>query len=93
MPLERYGGNHVVYLSNYVAPDHPVLRMGADEVFDSYLAGLRRINPAFDPSWVKEKWLFKNAMVGFMLGVVVMTGIALVSHAQSTSSSGSLSSN
>lgn len=60
MPLERYGGNHVVYLSNYVAPDHPVLRMGADEVFDSYLAGLRRINPAFDPSWVKEKWLFKD---------------------------------
>jgi protoporphyrinogen oxidase len=60
MPLERYGGNHVVYLSNYVAPDHPVLRMDAEEVFASYLEGIRKINPAFDPSWVKEKWLFKD---------------------------------
>lgn len=60
MPVERYGGNHIVYLSNYVAPDHPVLRMEADEVFASYLAGVRTINPAFDPSWVREKWLFKD---------------------------------
>ena len=60
MPLERYGGNHVVYLSNYVAPDHPVLNMDADQVFESYLAGIRKINPAFDPSWVREKWLFKD---------------------------------
>jgi protoporphyrinogen oxidase len=60
MPIERYGGNHVVYLSNYVAPDHPVLRMEADEVFASYLEGIRKINPAFDPSWVKQKWLFKD---------------------------------
>ena len=60
MPVERYGGNHVVYLSNYVAPDHPVLKMDADEVLASYLAGIRAINPAFDPSWVREKWLFKD---------------------------------
>jgi len=60
MPLERYGGNHVVYLSNYVAPDHPILKMDAEQVLESYLAGLRAINPAFDPSWVREKWLFKD---------------------------------
>jgi protoporphyrinogen oxidase len=60
MPPERYGGNRVVYLSNYVAPDHPVLQMDADAVLESYLAGIRAINPAFDPSWVREKWLFKD---------------------------------
>jgi protoporphyrinogen oxidase len=60
MPVERYGGKHVVYLSNYVPPDHPVLKMDADEVFQSYLAGVRRINGDFDPSWVQEKWLFKD---------------------------------
>ncbi|MGH2634391.1 MAG: NAD(P)/FAD-dependent oxidoreductase [Tepidiformaceae bacterium] len=60
MPLERYGGNHVVYLSNYVAPDHPVLQMDADQVLESYLSGLRAINPAFDSSWVRQKWLFKD---------------------------------
>ncbi len=60
IPPERYGGNHVVYLSNYVAPGHPVLEMDADAVLASYLEGIRAINPAFDPSWVRQKWLFKD---------------------------------
>jgi protoporphyrinogen oxidase len=57
---EDYGGNHVVYLSNYVSPGHPVLEMEADEVFEHYLAGIRVINPAFDRSWVRERWFFKD---------------------------------
>ena len=57
---EDYGGNHVVYLSNYVSPGHPVLEMEAEEVFEHYLAGIRVINPAFDRSWVRERWFFKD---------------------------------
>jgi protoporphyrinogen oxidase len=57
---EDYGGNHVVYLSNYVSPGHPVLEMEAEEVFAHYLRGLHVINPAFDASWVREKWFFKD---------------------------------
>ena len=60
MPPQKYGGNHVVYLSNYVAPGHPVLEMDADQVFESYLPGIKRLNPQFDPSWVREKWFFKD---------------------------------
>jgi len=60
MRPEDYGGNHIVYLSNYVSPGHPVLDMDAEAVFTSYLAGLRTINPAFDPSWVRDKWFFKD---------------------------------
>ena len=60
MPPERYGGNRLVYLSNYAAPDHPVLQMDAAQVLESYTAGIRRINPAFDPSWVRDLWLFKD---------------------------------
>lgn len=60
MSPEQYGGNSIVYLSNYVAPDHPVLAMGAEEVFESYQEGLRRINPRFDRSWVRQMWLFKD---------------------------------
>ena len=60
MPVERYGNNHVVYLSNYTAPGHPVLAMDADQVFEHYLAGIRELNPEFDPSWVREKWFFKD---------------------------------
>jgi protoporphyrinogen oxidase len=60
MPPERYGGNHVVYLSNYTAPDHAVIQMDVDQVFNHYLDGIRRLNPEFDPSWVREKWFFKD---------------------------------
>src|SRR5690606_7761999 len=35
MSPEDYGGNHIVYLSNYVSPGNPVLEMEADEVFRS----------------------------------------------------------
>ena len=60
LPPERYGGNHIVYLSNYVAPGHAVLAMSKDEVLAHYLSGIKAINPAFDQSWVRETWFFKD---------------------------------
>jgi protoporphyrinogen oxidase len=55
-----YGGNHVVYLSNYTSPDDPILKMDAAQVFQAYLPGLRKLNPQFDPAWVRQTWLFKD---------------------------------
>jgi protoporphyrinogen oxidase len=60
MPPGEYGGNHIVYLSNYVSPGHPVLAMDAEQALESYLDGIRVINPAFDRSWVRQMWLFKD---------------------------------
>ena len=34
--------------------------MGADQVFDHYLEGIKKLNPQFEPSWVREKWFFKD---------------------------------
>ncbi len=53
-----YGGQHVLYLSNYTSPDDPIIAAAAHEVFEQYLPYLRRINPEFAPSWVSERWLF-----------------------------------
>ncbi len=55
-----YGGNHVVYLSNYASPGDPILELDAEQVFERYVEGLKKINPKFDPSWVHEKWFFKD---------------------------------
>lgn len=60
MAPDDYGGNHVVYLSNYTNPGDPILEMDAEQVFERYLDGLRKLNPKFDPSWVREKWFFKD---------------------------------
>ncbi len=55
---ERYGGRHVLYVANYLAKDSPLLRMNAGEMFDLCAPHLKRINPAFDESWIIDRWLF-----------------------------------
>jgi protoporphyrinogen oxidase len=57
---ERYGGRHIVYLSNYLAPDHRYLSMEIDEVEREYLPHLTKINPSFSPDWIQDRWLFKG---------------------------------
>ena len=56
----EYGGQHVIYLSNYVDPGDPIVDADADAVLDAYEPFLRRINPDFNRSWVRDRWLFKD---------------------------------
>jgi len=57
MDRAHYGGDHLVYLGDYVAPDHPYLAMSEGELLDAWLPSLTRINPRFDRAWVKRTWL------------------------------------
>ena len=57
---ERYGGYHVVYLANYLHPEHPFLGMEIDELEREYLPHLTKINPEFSPDWIAERWMFKG---------------------------------
>jgi len=52
-PRERYGGRHILYISNYLFPDHPLYRATKDDVLRSYLPALRRVNP---PSTGRGSW-------------------------------------
>ncbi len=49
-----YGGNHIVYLTNYLGKGHPMYSMSREELKDEYVTHLKKINPEFDPSWIKE---------------------------------------
>jgi protoporphyrinogen oxidase len=55
LPPETYGGRHVVYISNYVQPDDPKWRMRDEDLWAQYLPALRKINPAFEESWILRK--------------------------------------
>jgi hypothetical protein len=57
---ERYGGRRFLYLANYVEPGHELLALDADELLARYEPSLRRINPAFDRSWIRDRWLFRE---------------------------------
>ena len=60
LPASTYGGNHILYLSDYMSPDDPMSRMTVEELLDLYEPWVRRINPAFDRSWVRDQWVFRD---------------------------------
>jgi len=56
---ERYGGRHILYISNYLFPDHPLFSAPKNKVLNAYLPMLSRINPSFDPAWVTASHHFR----------------------------------
>ena len=57
---EHYGGKHVVYLANYLGRDDPLFSLGHQELLATYLPHLRRLNPAFDESWIQESYYHRE---------------------------------
>ena len=55
----HYGGDHIIYLGDYVVPDHPYMMMSQDELQELFMSVLSRINPNFQPDWVRQSWLFR----------------------------------
>jgi protoporphyrinogen oxidase len=60
IPPEVYGGRHLLYLSNYLEPDHPLFSLSEEELLRRYVPGLKRINPTFDLGWVERMWRFED---------------------------------
>jgi len=59
IPRERYGGRHILYISNYLFPDHPLFQAPKKEVLATYMPALQKINPSFDPSWITASHHFR----------------------------------
>ena len=57
---ERYGGRRFLYVANYLEPGHSLLDLDPEGLIEAYTDGLRRIRPDFDPSWIRERWLFRE---------------------------------
>jgi protoporphyrinogen oxidase len=57
---EHYDGRRFLYVANYLEHGHDLLSLDADALLERYLPGLRRVNPAFDRSWVRNLWLHRE---------------------------------
>ncbi|MBA01228.1 MAG: amine oxidase [Chloroflexi bacterium] len=55
---QEYDGKHIVYFSNYTDPQDPILDFSPDELLETYIPYIKRINTEFMSSWILEKWLF-----------------------------------
>ncbi|MGH2533796.1 MAG: NAD(P)/FAD-dependent oxidoreductase [Thermomicrobiales bacterium] len=60
MPPEDYGGKHYVYLSKYMEVDHPYFSIPEEQLIETYIPYLQRINPDFDRSWIDRWWVFRE---------------------------------
>lgn len=56
---EHYGGNHILYVSNYLAQDHDYFKLSDEQLWELYLPALQRINPQFRPEHVRDRWVFR----------------------------------
>jgi protoporphyrinogen oxidase len=56
---KHYGGDHLVYCGDYVTPDHPYFEMSHEELRKLFVSVLNKVNPDFQPEWVRKSWLFR----------------------------------
>ena len=54
IPKYRYNNNNIIYITNYVESDHPLLSKNFSEVYKEYEPYLKKINPKFNRDWIIE---------------------------------------
>jgi len=57
---EHYAGDHIVYCGDYLEPSHHYFSMTKEELLTLFVPALKRFNPQFDESWVRESWVFSE---------------------------------
>jgi len=57
---DYFGGDYIVYLGDYLEPDHEHFRLSQEALLERFLPTLVRFNPRFKPEWVRKSWLFRT---------------------------------
>lgn len=55
----HYAGDHLLYLGDYLPPEHRYFELSADELLDEFAPHLVKFNPAFDRTWITGAWVHK----------------------------------
>ncbi len=57
LPPEHFGGDRIVYIGDYLEPDHENFQLSEEALLHKFLPGIQRINPGFNKTWIKKIWL------------------------------------
>lgn len=57
---KHYGGDRLIYCGDYLQPDHPQMQMSKEELLELYIPSIQKVNPAFEPGWVRTSYLFRE---------------------------------
>jgi protoporphyrinogen oxidase len=55
----HYAGDHLLYLGDYLPPEHRYFELSAEQLLDEFAPHLQKFNAAFDRSWVTGAWVHK----------------------------------
>lgn len=58
---EHFGGDHIVYIGDYLEPEHEHFRLTQEELLEKFAPSMEKFNPKFRMDWVKKTWLFRTA--------------------------------
>jgi protoporphyrinogen oxidase len=60
VPPEHFGGEHLVYCGDYLDPGHPYFTLTQEQLLERFIPALSRVNPEFEPGWIRKSWLFRT---------------------------------
>lgn len=60
LPPEHFGGEHLIYCGDYLEAGHEYFRLSNEDLLERFVPGIQRINPDFQPNWVRESWVHKT---------------------------------
>lgn len=55
----HYSGDRLIYMGDYLDPDHRYFDMAVDELLAEFTPHLRKFNPDFDCDWITGAWVHK----------------------------------
>lgn len=58
--VDKFNGDHIVYMGDYLEPEHEYFRLSQEEILARFLPALMKINPNFEPGWIRKTWMFRT---------------------------------
>jgi protoporphyrinogen oxidase len=59
MNKANYGGEHLVYVGNYLSTDHPYFKKDEVWLYKEFYPFLKTINPHLSNKWINKLYVFK----------------------------------
>ena len=59
VPNKYYNQEHLLYVGNYLPPEHPYWKRAKEELLDLFLPYLQKINPQFQKDWLIDFYKFE----------------------------------
>lgn len=68
IPPEYYGGKHIIYVGNYLCPNHPDMFASKEELLEKFRPYLVKLNQQFNNLTIQQSWLFKEPFAQPIVG-------------------------